>query len=181
VIVEAVHRQSPAETVGVRAGDLITSIGDLPVQSQLDIERAMLGHKVGDSVPVTVLRAGAEERIELALAEARQMNLSIEERCWQELGLRISQVPAARVQKLQARYRGGLQVSEIREGGPAAEQGIKSGDILVGLHVWETISPENIGFVLDKAHEENLGPIKFYVLRGRETLFGHLTSDIIRR
>ena len=181
VIVEAVHRQSPAETVGVRAGDLITSIGDLPVASQLDIERAMLGHKVGDSVLVTVCRAGAEERINLSLAEARQMNLSIDERCWQELGLRVSPVPSARVQKLQARYRGGLQVSEIREGGPAAEQGIKTGDILVGLHVWETISVENIGFVLDKAHEENLGPIKFYVLRGRETLFGHLTSDIIRR
>jgi serine protease Do len=51
----------------------------------------------------------------------------------------------------------------------------------VGLHVWETISTENVAYVLDKAREDNLGPIKFYVLRGRETLFGHLTSDTIRR
>jgi Mg-chelatase subunit ChlD len=35
--------------------------------------------------------------------------------------------------------------------------------------------------LLDKAREDNLGQLKFYVLRGRETLFGHLTSDTIRR
>ena len=51
----------------------------------------------------------------------------------------------------------------------------------MGLHVWETVSVDNITYVLDKAREDNLGPLKFYVLRGRETLFGHLTSDTIRR
>ena len=89
--------------------------------------------------------------------------------------------PAAKVQKIQSRYRGGLVVLDVRGDGPAAEQGIRVGDILVGLHVWETISVDNVAYVLDKAREENLGPIKFYVLRGRETLFGHLTSDTLRR
>ncbi|MFO0191298.1 MAG: trypsin-like peptidase domain-containing protein [Planctomycetia bacterium] len=180
-IVEAVHRESPAETVGMRAGDVITRIGELPVTSQLDIERAMLGHKAGDSVALTVTRSGAIERIELPLAAARQLSMSIDERCWLELGLRVETMPAPKVQKLQARYRGGLLVKEVRSGGPAADQGIRGGDVLVGLHVWETVSVENISYVLDKAREDNLGPLKFYVLRGRETLFGHLTSDTIRR
>jgi serine protease Do len=181
VIVEAVHSESPAETVGVKAGDVITRICDFPVASQLDIERAMLGHKAGDSVPLTVSRAGAEERIELPLAAARSLTMTIENRCWQELGLRVESMPSSRVQKLQSRYRGGLLVKEVRVGGPASDQGIRDGDILVGLHVWETITTENIGYVLDKARDDNLGPIKFYVLRGRETLFGHLTSDTLRR
>jgi len=180
-VVEAVHDASPAETIGVKAGDVITRIGELPVASQLDLERALLGHKAGDSVPVTIQRAGAEERLELALAAARSLTLSVDERCWQELGLRLESVPSARVQKLQSRYRGGLLVREVRGDGPAAEQGIHSGDILVGLHVWETVTPENVTYVLDKAREDNLGPIKFYVLRGRETLFGHLTGDTLRR
>ncbi|NDC53095.1 MAG: PDZ domain-containing protein [Planctomycetia bacterium] len=181
VVVEAVHGESPAESVGVRAGDVITRVCDLPVASQLDLERAMLGRKAGDSVAVTVLRAGAEERLELPLAPARQLSLSVAERCWLELGLRVEPMAAAKVQKLQARYRGGLSVLEVRADGPAADQGIRQGDILVGLHVWETISSDNVVYVLDKAREENLGPLKFYVLRGRETLFGHLTSDTIRR
>jgi serine protease Do len=181
VVVETVHGESPAECCGVKAGDVITRIGDLHVASQLDVERALLGHKAGERVPVMVVRATGEERIELPLAEARPRKLTLEERCWQQLGIRVQTVPAVKVQKLQSRYRGGLLVSEVRSDGPAAGQGIREGDILVGLHVWETIAPDNISYVLDKAEEESLGPIKFYVLRGRETLFGHITSDTVLR
>jgi serine protease Do len=181
VLVEAVHRQSPAETAGVRAGDLITRIGDVSVSHQLDVERALIGRRVGESVPVTVVRAGAEEHISLPLAEVRRDAEPLDDRCWAELGLRFQPAVAARVQKLQARYRGGLLVTSVREGGPAAEQGIREGDILVGLHVWETIAPDNVSYILDKAVDEHLNPIKFYVLRGRETLFGHLVSDTVRR
>ena len=181
VVVEAVHRESPAATVGVRAGDLITRIADVPVSRQLDIERALLGRKAGERVPVTVVRAGAEERIDLPLAAMRRDAVPLEERCWREIGLRLQPAAAGRVQKLQARYRGGLVVTEVRPNGPAAEQGIKEGDILVGLHVWETIAPENISYILDKSQEEHLNPIKFYVLRGRETLFGHIVSDTVLR
>jgi len=180
-VVETVHRESPAESVGLKAGDVITRIGDLSVSSQLDIERALLGHKAGDSVPMTLVRAGGDRRIEISLAAVRKPTLSLEERCWQEIGVRVQSMPAGKVQKLQARYRGGLLITEVRGDGPAREQGIREGDILVGLHVWETISPDNIGYVLDKAAADELKPLKFYVLRGRETLFGHIVSDSVRR
>jgi serine protease Do len=180
-VVEAVHRLSPAETAGVRAGDRITRIADVSVAHQLDVERAMIGRRPGDSVSVTVVRAGGEERIDLPLAELRRDMESLDERCWAEIGLRLQPVAAAKVQKLQARYRGGMVVTAVREDGPGAEQGIREGDILVGLHVWETIAAENVSYILDKAVEEHLNPIKFYVLRGRETLFGHIVSDTVRR
>ncbi|MFM7034957.1 MAG: S1C family serine protease [Planctomycetia bacterium] len=181
VVVDCVHRESPAETCGVKVGDVITRIGECRVMSQLDVERALLGHKAGEGVPVTVIRADGEEQIMLPLAAARPQKLSLEDRCWQQLGLRVQTVPAVKVQKLQSRYRGGLIVSEVRSDGPASAQGIREGDILVGLHVWETIAPDNIAYVLDKATDDNLGPIKFFVLRGRETLFGHITSETLLR
>jgi serine protease Do len=180
-VVTTVHRQSPAERVGVRAGDRIVRIGDSTVGSQLDIERALLGRKPGERVAVEVVRAQGHEQIELPLAMLQPEAVTPEERCWRELGLRIETVPAVRVRQLQNRYRGGLEVLEVRSSGPADEQGIRPGDILVGLHVWETIRPENVSYVLDRAQQEHFGPIKFYVLRGRETLFGHLTWDTIRR
>jgi serine protease Do len=180
-VVEAVHQRSPAEVAGVRAGDRITRIGDVSVARQLDVERALLGRRAGDTVPVMMVRAGAEERVDLPLAEVRRDVESLDDRCWAEIGLRLQPVAAAKVQKQQARYRGGMIVTAVREGGPAAEQGIREGDILVGLHVWETIAADNISYILDKAVEEHLNPIKFYVLRGRETLFGHIVSDTVRR
>jgi len=181
VVVETVRGESPAASVGVRAGDVIVRIGDVPVSRQFDIERALLGRKAGDSVPVTVVRAGAEECISLPLFARRREPVPIDLRCWQELGLRVEPLAASTVQKLQSRYRGGLTVTQVRPGGPASEQGIREGDILVGLHVWETVASDNVAYILDRAEKEHLNPIKFYVLRGRETLFGHLVSETITR
>ena len=181
VTVETVHRESPAESAGVRPGDVITRIADLQVVTPLDVERAMLGRKPGETVLVSVNRGGEETKIQLPLAAARPQHVTQDDRCWNELGLRVESMAAAKVQRLQSRYRGGLLVTGVRGGGPAQEQGIREGDILVGLHVWETISPDNVIYVLDKSREDNLGQLKFYVLRGRETLFGHLTSDTLRR
>ena len=181
VLVELVPPESPAANSGLLAGDVIKQIGDQPVASPLDVERAMLGRRPGESVPLTVGRPGGEVRIDLLLAAAKARMLSKEDRCWHELGLKVETQPAGRVQKLQSRYRGGLLVTDVRDGGPAADQGIRVGDILVGLHVWETITVDNVMYVLEKSREDNLGQLKFYVLRGRETLFGHLTSDTILR
>ncbi len=181
VAVETVHRESPAESAGVRPGDVITRIADYSVNTPLDVERAMLGRKPGETVQVSVTRGGEQTSIDLPLAAARVRSVSQEDRFWLELGIHVEPMAAAKVQRLQSRYRGGLLVTGVRGGGPANEQGIREGDILVGLHVWETISPDNVVYVLDKAREDNLGQIKFYVLRGRETLFGHLTSDTLRR
>jgi serine protease Do len=61
----------------------------------------------------------------------------------------------------------------VRPGSPAESQGIRRGDVLVGMHVWETVSLDNVAYVL-KQDRTNKGPLKFYILRGNQTLYGHL-------
>jgi serine protease Do len=76
--------------------------------------------------------------------------------------------------RLGTRYRGGLTVLDVRPSSPAAQQGIRRGDVLVGMHVWETISLENISYILDRDDLSRLDSIVFYIVRGSETLYGHL-------
>mgnify|MGYP001215824152 FL=1 len=180
-LIESVHSQSPAETIGMRAGDIILRVGDRSVTSQLDIERAFLGRKAGEIVAVTVTREGGEENLSLALAKARKQKASASERSWEQLGLRLASAVPFTVQQLQPRYRGGLLVQEVRFGSPASDKGIRPGDILVGLHIWETVKPDNVSYILDQIESDELETVKFYILRGRDTLFGHLTSDTILR
>ncbi len=180
-LIESVHSQSPAETIGMRAGDIILRVGDRSVTSQLDIERAFLGRKAGEIVAVTVTREGGEENLSLALAKARKQKASASERSWEQLGLRLASAVPSTVQQLQPRYRGGLLVQEVRFGSPASDKGIRPGDILVGLHIWETVKPDNVSYILDQIESDELETVKFYILRGRDTLFGHLTSDTILR
>ena len=66
-------------------------------------------------------------------------------------------------------------MTDVRPDGPAAKQGIRRGDVLVGMHIWETITLDNVNYMLDRPDFATLEPVKFYILRGTETLYGHLT------
>ncbi|MDP6059904.1 MAG: polysaccharide biosynthesis/export family protein, partial [Pirellulaceae bacterium] len=73
-----------------------------------------------------------------------------------------------------SRYRGGLKILEVRPESPAAKEGMRLGDVLVGLDKWETLESKNLVFALDQLKENHSDQLKFYLLRGNETLFGHL-------
>jgi serine protease Do len=73
-----------------------------------------------------------------------------------------------------------MRITAVRPDSAAAAQGIQSGDVLVGMHVWETISQENVRYILNHQDLEQFQPIKFYVVRGAETLYGHLTIDPVQ-
>jgi serine protease Do len=86
----------------------------------------------------------------------------------------LEPIPANLFQQYHTRYRGGLAIKAVRPGSPAANQGIRQGDVLVGMHVWETVSLDNVSYVLNRSDFDEMAPIKFYILRGNETLYGHL-------
>ena len=60
------------------------------------------------------------------------------------------------------------------------------GDILVGMHVWETVSMENVNYILNRTDFADIEPLKFYILRTNpngntyETLYGHLPVSMQR-
>ncbi|MBC7818247.1 MAG: hypothetical protein IAG10_15280 [Planctomycetaceae bacterium] len=65
---------------------------------------------------------------------------------WEKLGLRLDQAVDAK-QLPNKKYRGGLLVGEVDEK-RSADAGIRKRDILVGLHKWETMSIDNVVWIL---------------------------------
>jgi serine protease Do len=149
-------------------------MADQPVRSRLDYQRLLLDHSPGDEIPLTVVRNGETIKLGLVLGEPEAGLPSIADRAWQLLGLRLTVAPVQSVRALSARYRGGMRVTAVRPSSPAAREGIRSGDILVGLHKWETTSLDNLAYILESEEFSNAQPAKFYILRNGETLFGQL-------
>ncbi|MEX0711151.1 MAG: PDZ domain-containing protein, partial [Pirellulales bacterium] len=175
LVVDAVDVKSPADQSGLKAGDVIKSVGDQEVARALDLERALLGRRPGDEVEVAIERDDESLTLNLVLAPAPQQVQEPNRPTWELLGLELAVIPKAQFQQYRSRYRGGLSVSDVRADGPAARQGIRRGDILVGMHIWETISLDNVAYILGRSDFAELEPLKFYILRGNETLYGHLT------
>jgi serine protease Do len=107
-----------------------------------------------------------------------QQALASDDQIWTAFGLKLETMPADAFQKLKSRYRGGLRVTAVRPGSPAASEGIRRGDVLVGMHIWETITLDNVRYILNRPDFTQLHPLKFYIVRGEETLYGHLQASL---
>jgi len=180
-VVGTIEKKSPADKSGFLAGDVIQTVGKTKIQRQLDFERALLGRHAGDEVEVTVVRKSEPLKLSLVLSKLPGRRQSVDSRSWRVLGLRLNPVPTQKFRTYKSRYRGGLSVASVRPDSPAARQGIRTGDVLVGMHVWETISVDNVDFVLDRDDLASFSPIKFYLLREGSTLYGHLPISVARR
>ena len=42
------------------------------------------------------------------------------------------------------------------------------GDVLIGLHQWETITPDNVSFVLNHPDLASFSPVKYFLIRDGE-------------
>ncbi len=98
--------------------------------------------------------------------------VDVESFVWDVLGVRLRPSPLQE----HSRYRGGMLITQIRQDSPAAKAAMREDDVLVGLHHWETLSNKNVAFALGSAdHIKDLdSKLKFYILRGNETLYGTL-------
>ena len=178
--IASVEKKSPASSkAGCEAGDVVTAVGNEDVHRALDFHRAFLDRKPGDKVDLAVQRDGRSITVSVVLSENPVANRAATNAAWDVLGLELRSLSTADFrQRFQSRYRGGLVVAEVRPNSPAAEQGIKAGDVLVGMHIWETVTLDNVAYILKRPDFTALSPVKFYILRGNETLYGYMPLSI---
>ena len=188
MVVDSMEPNSPATEAGFQSGDIVVKAGTIDVVDGADFERALLGRSANEVVEVVVRRDNRNETLSLKLLKQRHsaiasvtpktvirpQNESVFEKTWRTLGIKLSKLTNPKAVLSGSRYRGGMRVVEVRPGSPAETNGIQQKDILVGLHIWETVSVENVCYVLDHPQFSKFGPLKFYILRGHNTLFGHM-------
>ena len=67
--VEAVSTGSPAASAGLKAGDIITAVGDTQVTSKSELVSAKNQYKAGDTVTLTVTRGGQTLTLSITFGE----------------------------------------------------------------------------------------------------------------
>ncbi len=182
-VVRRVTSGSPADKAGLKAGDVVASVNGLQIERELDLHRSLIGQREGQMVDIKARRAKsiADMRIELASSgvPARTVNRTesvpdIADDAWRVLGLRLTTANRSELGDMDASYNGGLRVVSVRADGLASRHGIRAGDILVGMHIWETVSLDDLDYILNRASLEEDDDVQFYVLRNNKTRVGQL-------
>ena len=95
---------------------------------------------------------------------------------WRQLGCRLQKVEnSADISRAFPQLHGGLKLTEVRPESAASRAGLKSGDILVGLHQWEMTTQENVLYVLNHADRATFSPLRFFIIRAGQVHRGLLT------
>ena len=198
-VVTAIEPNSPAAGAGLKVGDVVTSADEQSVCRALDFQRALLDHNSGDELKLAVRRAGEPLALRLTLTQPTVLAASSHSptsnrglaggrstsasssaggTTWDVLGLELQPIPQEEFKhRFQTRYRGGLEVVQVRSDSPAAVQGIEAGDVLVGMHLWETLSLENVTYIINRADFASFNPLQFYILRGNKALYGYMSLN----
>jgi serine protease Do len=178
--VDRVEAGSPADVAGFKAGDVVERVGDVPVKCSLDVERAFLEQTAGGKMEIVARRAREEVKGALVLKAAARVVPGVTvssgggDVVWKRLGLKVDAVSADHVMKVNKDLRGGLLITEVNADSPASRAGFSRGDILIGLHQWETITSDNVSFVLNHPDLASFSPLKYFLIRNGELRRGYL-------
>jgi serine protease Do len=135
-LVGDVTADSPAAKAGLRAGDVIVAYGDQPIADPRQLRLRVSQSKPGTSVPVTLVRKGEEQRVEVAVgtlsddAEVASGKPDADP-SGGNIGVRLQDLDerARRRLRLPDRVQGAL-VGEVLPGSRAAEAGLRPGDVI---------------------------------------------------
>ena len=138
-LIAKVHAKGPAAKAGLRAGDVVVSVDDKPVQDPQGFQYRFITKGVGGSAELGVVRKG--QRLKTAI----NLVAPIEDppRDERELmghhpltGCKVANLSPAVAQEvgMDDDTREGVVVLEVKDQTPAARLGVKRGDIVVGVN-----------------------------------------------
>ncbi len=160
----------PAAKAGIEAGDVITAVNGTPVKDARDLARQVGTLAPNAATKLTVMRKGAEQTVNLTIGEmpaqrearADTPDRDAEPTALGRLGFSLS--PAPRGER-------GAVVSDVEAGSLAAEQGFKSGDVIVEAAGKAISSPEDVRSAVEEARKANRRVVLMRVKSGDATKF----------
>ena len=170
-LVSEVMPNTAASAAGLQPGDVITGVNGQPVTSGAYLRNAVGQIKPGTNVRLAVLRDGREREFELTLQPASERGPAAEPKKTEETpplssGLKIGPIPQSdpHYGKLK-----GAAVQSVEPGSPAANAGIREGDLIVSVDRKPVETPEDYAR-LERAHAPDR-PMLIEFRRGDLNLF----------
>lgn len=134
VIVVKVYKNSPAEKIGLREGDLILAYDNSPVKATRDLVRMVTETEVGKKANLSLLRNGKMKDVEIEIGKRPKDRASPERvEGGEEVsfrGMSVKNITPAVSQHLQIKDKEAVVVIGIENGSRAEDSGLQEGDLI---------------------------------------------------
>ena len=189
-LVASVNDNGPAQTGGIQPGDVILSFDGKPVPDMRHLPRLVAEETVGKTVPVKVWRKRQETTLQVKLGkldETEQVAAKEGPRdklpktdtssTVKTLGLTLSNITPELKEKFSLSDDKGVVVLDVSKDGPAAEKGLKAGDVIMEAAQEEIKSTSQVAGKVDDAKKAGRKSILLLVERQGDLRFVALRLD----
>jgi serine protease Do len=168
-----------AQRGGLKAGDRIVKVDNDTITSQLHYAIAILDATPGQKLRMEFQRGDESyETFVATLPSTSESSDPVASLAWQVIGVAVRPAGDSFTRRMnsqmQTNYRGGLLITEVRPGSAADQQSLRTGDVLLGIHSWQTSSMADLAEILQHPEIQQGPNAKFYIVRRDQTLYGHM-------
>jgi len=186
-LVASVNDNGPAQTGGVQPGDVILSFDGKTVPDMRHLPRLVAESNVGKSVPVTVWRKRQPKTLQVTVGKldeteqvaakepVKSLPSKSDSGTLTTLGLTLANITPDLKEKFSLSDEKGVVVLDVSKDSPAAEKGLKAGDVIMEAAQEEIKSTSQVAGKIDDAKKagrksilllvERQGDLRFIALR----------------
>jgi len=161
-LVNRVEPNSPAEKAGLKAGDVVTTIGGKPVRGGADLRNRIGLLRVGDKAELQVVREKTIKTVYIQIGQREQQKAEATEGIPRLAGAAFSAVERS----AQPNRPKGVVVASVEPNSPAAGNGLRAGDVIMAVNR----QPVETVDTLTKAAKAARGPLALNILRGQSRI-----------
>lgn len=137
VVVIDVVDDSPASKAGLQSEDVILAFDGRPIKNTRDFRRYVAERLPGTDVVLTIFRDGRRKEVSVTLTEfpTDELAMADQETLRDILGFSVTELTRELAQRLRLRGNiNGVVVEEVDRESPAAENGLRQGDVIVSMN-----------------------------------------------
>ncbi len=188
-LVASVTANGPAAAAGIQPGDVVTLFDGKEVSEMRRLPRIVADTPIKKVAPVVVWRKGKQLSFQVKVGEleaaeesgllantsdepGKQQQPPTPAKAFDKLGLKLSGVTAELRQQFELSGEAkGVVVTEVQAGSPAAEKGIRPGDMVIEVSQQEVASPADVASLVQKARNEGRKSVLLLVDRQGDLRF----------
>ncbi len=167
-VVNGVIPGQPAEQAGLKPGDIIVGFDGGSIKDVRDLQRKVGRSEIGHTSLVKVIRKGKEQEFSIKVSEFSDHPLAASEPPKKDLGMTVEALDERKAKEFKLKDEAGVVVTDVAKNGPAAQAGLRPGDLIKEVNQRPISSIEEYRRLLSESMK---GGVDLFLVKRADAVF----------